>query len=302
MSKVLCIGDSCADIIIPYGQAKKGNDAFVSFSCGGSNANTAYGLGKLGVDASFVGKAGKDLYGLAMKKELEDAGVNTNHFLIDESMISTQILVVIDERNDRFPFLMPRENPSYLEIYPDDLKGIDISDTEYILTNGMMLFKNPAAASICDYLSVCHKQGIKIILDINYRLETINEDRSYLDEVVKISDYLLGSIDDDLLPLSGKDNLNDAIDVLQNDSNVIIARNAEGSSYFSRKEKGFCPSYKVDVIDTLGAGDAFNAGFIYGLTSNFPLDACNRYGCKVASYCIAHKGARNYPSRDSLND
>ena len=302
MSKVLCLGDSCADIIIPYGESLYRNDVSVTFSCGGSTANTAYSLGKLNVDVSFSGKAGRDYYGLAMKKQLDEAKVNTNNFFIDENLVSTQIMVVIDKNKERHPFLMPKENPSYLQIYPDELDKIDLSDTEYIITNGMMLFRNPAAETIADYLTQCHQKGIKILLDINYRIETIDQDKTYLDKVISISDYLLGSLEDDFLPLTNTDNIQDAVKVLLKEDNAIIVHNAEGSSYYTKDKQGFDSSCKIDVIDTLGAGDAFNAGFIYGLVHNMNIESCNRCGLKTAAYCVSHHGARNISDEKILMD
>ena len=70
MSKVLCLGDSCADIIIPYGESLL-KEVEVTFSCGGACANSAVVLGKLNVNTAFCGKAGKDIYGLKMLKEFK---------------------------------------------------------------------------------------------------------------------------------------------------------------------------------------------------------------------------------------
>lgn len=300
MAKVLCLGDSCADIMIPYGDLLKGREVSVSFSCGGACANSAAALGKLGVDASFVGKAGKDLYGLAMKKELEECGVDTTHFLIDVDLVSTQILVVLNENNERYPFLMPKENPSYLQIYPEELQKIDLTDTEYILTNGMMLFRQPAAGSICDFLKHAHQKGIRILLDINYRIETLHQDNAYLLKAVSFSDYLLGSVEDDFLPLTNETDIRKAVLKLLTPDKTVIARNSEGSTIYTAAEEHFCPSYEVPVTDTLGAGDAFNAGFIYGLTKGKDLETCNRYGCAAAAICVSGKGARHTPDEEEL--
>ena len=80
MSKILSLGDACVDIVIPYGEAKKDADAFPEFTCGGASANTASGLGRLGVDCAFLGKAGDDYFGRVMKNELEKDGVDTSCF------------------------------------------------------------------------------------------------------------------------------------------------------------------------------------------------------------------------------
>ena len=299
MSKVLCIGDACADIILPYGEALKQKDVSASFSCGGANANTAYALGKLNVDTAFTGKAGRDLYGLTMKEELRKAGVNTDHFLIDDSLVSTQILIVIDQNSDRFPFLMPKEDPSYLQIYPEDLSGIDLNDTEYILTNGMMLFDDPAASSITSFLKEARKRNITILLDINFRIETINRNRYYLDQVIEISDIVLGSIKDDFLPLTHTKNMEEALKHLDQNK-IIVAHDPKGSTVYAKKDLFHCDSYKVEVKDTIGAGDAFNAGFLYGLVRHEDLGQCNRYSCAVAALSVTKSGARNTPSKEEL--
>ncbi len=299
MSKVLCIGDSCADILIPYGELKSGRDASVSFSCGGSGANSVYALTKLNVPVSFCAKAGKDLYGKEMKGQLEEAGADTKYFILDEDMVSTQILVIIDENHDRFPLLMPRDDPSYLQITKEDLKAIDLKDIEYILSNGMMLFEEPAAPAICEFLRKAHERDIRIIIDINYRVETLRKDRKYLDEVLKIADYILGSKEDDFLPLTGEADIERALGHF-NRKQMIIVRNKEGSAVYCEGKRYYARSFDVKVEDTLGAGDAFNAGYIYGLVHRMNDEECNILGCACAGYCVAGKGARHIPSEDEL--
>ena len=298
MAEVLCLGDSCADIIIPYGEERNGKDVSVFFECGGACANSACSLGKLNVDTSFLGKAGKDLYGLKMKEEFEKAGVDTSLFLIDEDSVSTQILIVIDESGDRHPFLMPKKDPSYLQLTKKDLHLPE--DTRYILTNGMMLFQQPAAEAVADFLEEAHEKGVRTLLDINYRVETRNQDRTYLDRVVKISDYLLGSIEDDLLPLAGSENLEGALNKLLIGDRCVVAHDANGATAYLKKEKYHCDSYPVKVADTIGAGDSFNAGFIYGLVHGQKLNDCVRCGCAEAALCVSQKGSRNTPHEEQL--
>lgn len=295
MAEVLCLGDSCADIIIPYGEAMQGRDVSASFACGGSGANSAFFLGRLGISVAFCGKAGRDLYGLAMERQLSQAGVDTSFFFLDEELVSTQILVVIDRSKDRFPFLMPREEPSYLQIHPADLKKIDLSDTKYILTNGMMLFREPAASSIASFLKQAKKKGIRILLDINLRIETRDQDPKYLKEVISFADVLLGSLEDDFLPLCGTD-----VRKLQKPGKILVVRNAAGSTAYAEDQTCRCESYPVEVADTLGAGDAFNAGFLYGLVKGKELSLCNSLGNAAAAYCISAPGARHAPNEEQL--
>lgn len=283
MAKVLCLGDSCVDIIIPYSANEKS-----FFNCGGANANSANILGKLNVDVSFAGKAGKDEYGLALKQNLINNHVNVDNFILDDKMVTTQIRIELDQNNDRHPYLYTKDNPSYLQIFKEDLDNIDLTNTEYILTNGMMLFSNPAASNITEFLIDCHSKGIKILLDVNFRVETINQDRKYLDKVISIADYLFASIEDDLFPLTNTNNVDDAIKKLLH-NNVIIVRNAKGSDVYTKSNHYHHDSLKIEVVNTIGAGDAHNAGFIYGLVNNMNLEDCNKQACIVAANYISKK-------------
>ncbi len=300
MSKVLCLGDSCADVIIPYGELLEHKDVRAFFECGGACANSAAALGRLNIDTSFCGKAGNDLYGKAMKKQLEENGVDTEHFILDDELVSTQILVVIDQNKDRHPFLMPKDEPSYLQVFREDLEAIDLSDTEYILTNGMMLFRDPAAENITGFLLKAHDRGIKILMDINFRPETIHEDRRYLDKIVEIADHLLGSIEDDFLPLTGSGDITNAVRSLSKEGRTIIARDPSGSTVYTSDRTYHCDSFKVEVTDTLGAGDVFNAGYIYGLVNGHDPETANILGCAAAALSINKKGARNTPYEKEL--
>ncbi|MBR5342071.1 MAG: carbohydrate kinase family protein [Erysipelotrichaceae bacterium] len=300
MAEVLCLGDSCADIIIPYGESLSDPEASVTFNCGGAAANTACALGKLGVDVAFAGKAGKDLYGISMKRELSQNNVNVSHFVLSDNQVSTQILIVIDENKDRHPFLMPKANPSYLEVYPEELNQIDLTGMKYILTNGMMLFDDPAAYAITSFLKKAHEKGVQILLDINYRPETINKNSSNLKEIIHMADFLLGSAVDDYIAMTGINDLDEVAKILRNDHNVIVAHDEKGSTVFDGRFKEHVNSFEVRVCDTIGAGDNFNAGFIYGLVNNKSLGECNRLGCAVAAFSLTRPGARNTPDQKQL--
>ena len=300
MARILCLGDSCADIVVPYGDRFKDDSRF-SFSCGGSTANSAAALGRLGTSVAFAGKAGNDIYGRTMKQELRDCGADVSCFILDDELLSTQVIVRLDKDGDRHPSLLIRKRQAYLEIYPEDLSMVDLSDTEYILTNGMMLFEEPAASSIIAFLASAHAQGIRILLDINYRPETIHKDRRYLDAALSVSDFLLGSIEDDFLPLTGTDTLQKAIERLINENNVIIAHDKKGASAFTINDTFHADSYPVAIADTLGAGDAFNAGFLYGLSRHEELSRCLAYGNAVAAICVSGNGARHTPDETALN-
>ena len=296
MAEVLCIGDSCADIIIPFDRKQ------ITISCGGAAANTACALGKLNISTALCAKAGNDPAGRQMKDELDAVNVDTSCFILDEKLSSTQIEITIDRNGERHPILLNAEDPSYLSIYPEDLERIGLSDTRYILTNGMMLFRDPAASSILDFLKEAHDRGIQIFLDINCRPETKDQDRKILMQVIGLSDILCGSIEDDFFTLCETDSLEEAVSRFSKKDRILIAHDADGSYVFFNDETYHCPSFKVQVIDSIGAGDNFNAGFLYGLIHKKSLEECNILACATAAYSLQKEGARNSPDEKQLYD
>ena len=105
MLPVLCYGDICADLLIPYGQALLAltstvdPDALtVRFSHGGSVANTAVTLARLGAPALFLGTAGQDAFGRALKAGLESEGVDASLLTLKEHAMTTMVLLVLDEQ------------------------------------------------------------------------------------------------------------------------------------------------------------------------------------------------------------
>jgi sugar/nucleoside kinase (ribokinase family) len=301
MKKILCLGDACADILIPYGAAKNGLDRPVEFTCGGTVANTASGLGRLGADCAFLGKAGDDYFGRTMKAELEKDGVDAEHFILDKNLSSVMILVVIDENHDRFPFLMPRENPSHLELFDADMPEVLLEQFSIVHTTGLMLFEEPAAGSVCCFLEKCARHGVKVSLDVNLRIETLGQKREYLNRAMDCADYLLGSGEDEFVPLSGIRDPFEAARSMVTDKRTVVCRMGDkGSVAFGRTGEHGCGAYSVEVADTLGAGDAFNSAFLWALAGEKSLAFANQAGCAAAALNVSKKGARNCPHEQEL--
>lgn len=159
MKRVLCVGDACADLLIPYGHARNGREAKVGFAPGGTVANTASGLGRLGADCAFAGVAGQDEYGEEMKNSLALDGVDVSRFRLREGLSSTMVMVVLDENQERYPFLLPRDRQAHLELRREDLPESLLEGVDYVHTSGLMLFENPAAEAVCAFLELCKRRG-----------------------------------------------------------------------------------------------------------------------------------------------
>ncbi|PKM70682.1 MAG: hypothetical protein CVU93_00825, partial [Firmicutes bacterium HGW-Firmicutes-18] len=211
------------------------------------------------------------------------------------------ILVVLDEKNERFPFIMPRENPSHLQLFDEDIPDRLLQQVSFVHTTGLMLFEEPAAGTVCRFLEKCAACGIKVSLDINLRIETLQQNRDRLFQAIETVDYLLGSGIDEFAPLTGISDPLEAARSLVTDKRTIICRMGDlGSVVMDRNGEFACEAFQVKVADTLGAGDAFNSGFLWALARGENFQFANRAGCAAAAINISKSGARNCPNELEL--
>lgn len=302
MKRVLCIGDACADILIPYGKARQGHSAFPDFSPGGTVANTASGLGRLGVPCAFLGKAGTDYFGKSMRQALAGDGVDVSHFTLSDSLVSTMVLVVVDEQGERFPFLMPRDNPAHLAITQGDLPHTLLDEFDMVHTSGLMLFEQGPASALCDFLELCACRGKFITLDINLRVETKAQNMAFLRRAADCAHLLLGAAEEEIMPFAGKDTVDAAARSLVTPSRAVVARmGSKGARVYTALGEHACPGFPVPVADTLGAGDCYNSGLLYALAKGHSLHTANQWGCAAAALSLLRPGARNGPTAEHLH-
>lgn len=312
---ILCLGDVNPDIILPYGDSKANMRRLAqglpvqgatqaTILSGGSIGNTASGLARLGADVHFAGKAGLDSYGKFVKKDFEKDGVKTEYLSLDPAISTVVVMAVVDEDKERFLYAFPNENPSHLQLKAEDLPDELIEKISWVHTTGFMLRHNPAADAIVDFMERCHKAGKIVSLDLNLRIELnpfTDEFRSRIQRIANISDILLGSGTEEFMPYTGASTPEEAAKMLASEDRMIVSRfGADGVQLYANGEMSFIPCYKVNVLDTVGAGDAFNAGFIASVSRGDDLKFAVKFGCAAAGYTLQKLGARTMPDNDTI--
>ncbi|MBO1678244.1 carbohydrate kinase family protein [Bittarella massiliensis (ex Durand et al. 2017)] len=314
---ILCLGDVNPDIILPYGESRQIMDAVargeadvnsprpeISVQGGGSVGNTASGLGRLGMPVFFAGMAGHDSFGQFIKEDFEKDGVDTRYLTLNPDIPTVIIMAVVGEDKNRVIYVYPPENPSHLQLRPQDLPDEIIPQIGWVHTTGFMLRDNPAADTVIGFMEKCAAAGILVSFDLNLRIETnplTEEFQQRVMRIVNISNLLLGSGVEEYMPLTGKGDPEAAARSLVTPDRVVISRaGAAGVHYYTDEEEGFLPTFDVEVVDTVGAGDGFNAGFISAAARGLPLRDCVDWGNATACYTISHKGARTVPPREVI--
>ena len=258
MRKVIGIGETVLDIIFKKEQP-------IGAYPGGSTFNAIISLARSGVQTSFISEAGQDRIGQNIIKFLKDNGVDASNVSVYPGAKSPVSLAFLDENNDA-EYIFYKDHPHdqldfvYPDIQPDD-----------IVLFGSFYAVNPVIRpQIVGLLDYARAHGAIIYYDVNYR-------NSHKDDVMKITPNYLENLEyADIVRGSRED-----FDVLYKLDDPDKVYQAEISFYCKKfiytsgakpvhlyADNGFRKSYPViatETVSTIGAGDNFNAGFIYGL-------------------------------------
>ena len=258
MRKVIGIGETVLDIIFK-------NEQPIGAVPGGSVFNGIISLGRSGVPASFISETGNDRVGKKIIKFLEDNGVNADSVCVYAESKSPLSLAFLNEQNDA-EYIFYKDHPhDKLEfVYPDIQADDIVMFGSYYAVNPVI---RPQVAAFLEYAK---SKGAIIYYDVNYRVSHRNEVmklRANILENLEYADIVRGSIEDFqvMFDQQGADKVYRS-QISFYCKNFIYTQGAEAVEL--RAEGGINKQYdvkKTETVSTIGAGDNFNAGFIYGL-------------------------------------
>lgn len=311
MKPVLCLGDVCMDLIVPYAEALRAkvggssdpHAAHVLRTPGGSVANTATSIAKLNVPVWFTGTCGNDAFGYELKCSFADAGVDTHLLRTDDVHPTQLVLLILDENGDRTAFACPAHGGSQHAILPEQIPEGITDEIGWLHVSGMMLRENPAASVQLSVMQACHAASIPVSLDINARVEAIGNPFFYrnLVKAAKFADVILGSAVDEIPLLAGQRDAESAAFALCEDGTTVIARNGDqGAVLYQNQCRVHFPAFSVNVKDAVGAGDTFDGAFIAARMKGQPVEEAIRVANAAAAVCVSRPGGRSGPTESEL--
>jgi len=263
-------------------------------SGGGSAANTVVGLSRLELKTGFIGKVASDREGNFLLDEFRKEGVDVNGITVSEKDRSGTVMGFIDLNGDRALYVDPGVNDQ-LE-FSDSKLGY-VSGTEFLHLSsfvGEKPFK--AQKQLIDQLS-----SVKISFDPGaiYARKGLNA----IKPIIKKS-YVMFPNRIEVKLLTGQDYREGAEAFIKLGVELVAVKLGKRGCYVTDgKESHLIEPYRVETVDTTGAGDAFCAGFLYGLIKKKDLYECGKLGNFVASRCVSAMGARTgLPRQADLKD
>jgi sugar/nucleoside kinase (ribokinase family) len=272
---ILVAGEINPDLILSgnvmpeFGQVEKLVDS-ASLAIGSSSAIFACGAARLGLRVALTGVCGDDVFGRFMLDEMQKHGVDVSNVIVRPDG-QTGLSVILNDRTDRAILthlgLMAELQASDI---PDSLLGQarHLHVASYFLQTKLQ----PDLPSL---FRRAHSLGLTTSLDTNY---DPSEKWLGFDELLAVTNVFLPN-ETEAKSLTGAENIDEAANRLQfRVEAAAIKLGAQGALGVSRSQRVQVDSIPINVVDTVGAGDSFDAGFIYGYLEGWPLKKSLRLG------------------------
>jgi 2-dehydro-3-deoxygluconokinase len=243
---------------------------------GGAESNVAIGLRRLGIDVAWLGRVGDDALGERVTREIRAEGVDVRG--------------VIDAQAPTGLMLKERPSPSSTAVFyyrtgaagsrlrPDDIPPGWIEDAELVHVTGITaLLSDSARDCVLAAIGRAQAAGVRVSFDVNYRSTLAPPDVAgpLLRKIAENADLVFGGVDELRLLFPDSDAAGAAERLLRcGCSEVVVKHGASGAATYSSAAVVESPGFTVDVVDTVGAGDAFVAGYLSGLLQH--LDVAGR--------------------------
>lgn len=268
--------------------AKAEEESFIESyteTCGGSAANTIVGLARLGSKTGFIGKIGCDQESKLILQDLCFEGVDTKNIIQSTHGKSGLVLGFIDKKGERALYVDAGVNDT---IILDEVKHEYISKTRFLHLSSFV-----GEQSFQTQKKILHLISKSTKVSFDPGILYANKTYRVLEPILKKT-YLLLPNKIELELLTGKANYQEGADFMirQGIKIVAVKLGSAGSYVTDGNESYFVKPFNVNAIDTTGAGDAFDAGFISGLLNEESLFDCAKIGNFVASQKVMQLGAR----------
>ena len=276
--------------------AKEGEETFIldfQETPGGSAANTIVGLAKLELKTGFIGKVADDHEGQLLINDFKREDVNADGIVVVKEGRSGVVTAYVDKKGER---------ALYVHSSVNDSLTFEQINLEYAKQARFLHL-----TSVDEKPFQAQKKLIEEVSDVKVSLDPgeiyARKGLTKLRSLIKKSFVVLPS-EGELKMLTGKRWKEGAKMLVKEGAGIVAVKLGEKGCYVTDgKDAHLIEPFKVNVIDTTGAGDAFSAGFLYGLMNGKDLYQCGRLGNFVASRCVTKVGARTgLPTLSDLKD
>lgn len=266
---------------------------------GGSPANIAVGLSRLGKKCGFFARVSDDRFGEFVVDYFNQEKIDTSHIRTCENGESLGLTFTEILSHDESSILMYRNGIADLSLQPEDIDEDYLTQAKAVLISGTALAASPSREAALKAVALARKNGVRIIFDIDYRAynwKSKDEMAVYYSMVARDSDIILGSreeydLTEKFLGLDGTDEASARHWCSCQVSIVVIKHGKEGSTAYTKDGKSYSiRPFPVDALKGFGGGDGYASSFLYGIFNGMEIQDCLELGSASASMLVASHG------------
>jgi fructokinase len=293
MWDVACFGELFIDLVP---QAKVNGQWLYSPSPGGAPGNVAVGVSRLGHKSVMVSRVGDEAFGKLLLDALKANAVDTSAVKLSKSEKTGLSVVTLSNDGDR-AFMFYHDHPADLHIDPDDITAEQIAQSRILHIGVLPLSAPQSAEAQKKAMDLADAAKITISCDVNFRPGLWADHSKMFDagrfiisraSIVKVSE-------EELLTLAPKASMDEMVQSLWHDGLQFfsVTKGAEGAVLYTPDRKYVCEGFKVDAIDTTGAGDAYTASILSGVLEGRADDPASLVlnACAAGALAATKKGA-----------
>ncbi|MGT2715654.1 5-dehydro-2-deoxygluconokinase [Streptococcus respiraculi] len=307
---LIALGRACIDLnAVDYNQPMEETMTFQKY-VGGSPANIAIGLAKLGESVGFIGKVSDDQHGRFIRDFMSRSGVDVSQMIFDSVGHKSGLAFTEIKSPTECSILMYREDVADLYLEATEVSESYIRQTKYLLVSGTALSQSPSREAVLRAVEIAQSNGVPVIFELDYRPYTwksLAETAVYYQLVAQKSTIVIGTRDEfDILEnRKGGDNETTVNSLFGYSPELIVIKHGVDGSYAYEKNgkvtRGY--AYKANVLKTFGAGDSYAAAFIYALLNEKGIEAALQYASAASAIVVSrHSSSEAMPTVQEIED
>lgn len=281
---------------------------------GGCPTNIAVGATRLGLKTAILTGVGRDPVGEFIVGFLKKEGVDTQFIPTKPGHRSSAVLLGI-QPPDKFPLVYYRDNCADIELDIDDVVAAPIANSRALVVTGTGLSREPSRSATLIALERAKAAGTRTVLDLDFRLDQWGDARAFgatIRSTLSNVDIVIGTEEEVMMAASEgtavvHDSQVSSPDVVGSVDRAIerilsakisalaLKQGSKGSTVFTPSgDRHHAPPFSVEVVNVLGAGDAFAAGFLYGMLKGWHLGTAAKMGNATGAIVVGRQGCANF--------
>lgn len=279
---------------------------------GGSPANIAVGLARLGKKCGFFARVSDDQLGTFVTDYFNNEGIDTSHIKRCENGEKIGLTFTEIKSETESSIVMYRNEAADLKLDVADIDEDYINRAKAILISGTALAESPSREAALKAVALAKKNGVPVIFDIDYRAynwKNSDEIAIYYSSVAREADIILGSreeydLTEKFIKVGMTDKESAAYWHSQNAKIVIIKHGKEGSTAYTNDGESFSiKPFPVKLLKSFGGGDGYASAFLYGIFEGWEIIDALEFGSASAAMLVAsHACSQDMPSVDAVKE